>query len=286
MPAETVNLAMTAREKILKPYVDGLIPHEFRTTPVSSVSQFEGVVVAQPGSTTVAWLKFLPQTVKFFRKGDGDQIKVGALETDCTDAESNLQKGGSTDGARDMAIEGLQVSSAATILKYYAHGATPTGFGTAPTDEVVVAALAGEGHIVDPFGLIVPAQLQSPYLLEDALFTRLMQLSTIRIELDTSRPFKLGLAQLYPGSAGQSMLKSTGVPDANNAFMFKEGLLWKRDGRSDSDLKMVVELHRPIVMPISLVTLPGGQAATAPTHVYQRIMVDLLGVSVSELGDN
>ena len=281
---EVVKLAQTAREKILQPYIDGVIPHEFRTTPVSSVAQFEGNVV--DATATMAWVKFLPQTVKFFRKGDGDQIKFGALETDCTDAESNLQKGGSTDGARDMAIEGLQVSSAATILKYFAHGVTPTGFGTAPSDEVVRAALWGEGHIVDPFGLVVPPQLQSPYLLEDALFTRLMQLSTIRIELDTSRPFKLGLAQLYPGAAGQSMLKATGVPDAGNTFRFPEGLLWKRDGKSDSDLKMVVELHRPIVMPISLVTLPGGQAVSTPTNVYQRIMVDLLGVSVSELGDN
>jgi hypothetical protein len=283
---EVVNLAMTAREKIVKPYVDGLIPHEFRTTPVSSVGQLEGTVVSGGAGATYAWVKFLPQVIKLFRKGEGDRLRLGALETDCTDAESNLQKGGSTDGARDMAIEGLQISGAGTIVKYFAHGVAPTGFGVAPTDETVIAALAGEAHICDPFGLVVPPQLQSPYLLEDSLFTRLMQLSTVRIELDTSRPFKLGLCQLYPGASGQSMLKSTGIPDASNQFLFKEGLLWKRDGKSDSDLKMVIELHRPVIMPISLVTLPGGAAVTAPTAVYQRIMVDLLGVSVSELGDN
>lgn len=281
-----VVLAKTARDKILEPYLSSMQQHEFRTTPLSSVAQFEATVVRDDPASTFAWVKFKAQTVKFFRKGEGDRLQLGAGETDCTDAESNLQKGGSTDGARDMAVEGLQISSGGSLVKYYNRGVAPTGFGVVPLDEDVRAALWGEGHILDPFGLIVPPQLQSPYLLEDALFTKLMQLSTVKIDLDTSRPFKLGLCQLFPGAAGQSMLKATGIPEAANQFMFKEGLLWKRDGRSDSDLKMTVELHRPLIMPINLVTLPGGNAATAPTHIYQRVMIDLLGVSVTELGDN
>jgi len=278
---ETINLAPTARQRIIQPYIDQKIPHEVRTTPVSGVMQLRGQVVAS--NDGIGWLVFKPQTVKFFRKGDGDVTPYGAANVEATDAESNLQRSGSTDGARDMAIEGLQISPNGRLVSFAA--ADLDNFGTDPTNEDVLAALSGTDLLVDPFGLIIPPQLQSPFLLEDAIFQNLMSLSTVRIELDTSRPFKLGLAKLYPGMAGESMLHSPGLPHVDNAFGFSEGIVWHRDGKSDSDLKLVLELHRNVVIPLSQVTFPGG-SATLPAFVFQRIAIDVLGVSVTELGTN
>lgn len=278
-----IVLAQTAREKILQPYIDAKIPHEFRSTPISSVSQFKADYVSNTSNgTSFGFLYFAPQKVRFFRKGDGDQIDFGSIKVDSTEAESNLQRGGSTDGARDMAIEGIQITSLGALTKM----AEPFGFGQNPTHEGVVRALQGAAVLCDPFSLIVPSQLQSPFLLEDALFRALMSVSSLSLELDTSRPFKLGGARLYPGSAGQTMLHASGLPDASNVFPIKEGILWKRDGKSDSDLKLTLELHREVVVPITNVTPPGGNTPIPPANVYQRVAIDLLGVSVSELGDN
>lgn len=278
-----IKLGMTARDKIKAPFIAAGKDFEFRTTPVSIAGQLRGDVTA--GANGVDFLVFAPQTVKLARKGIGDEAAYGRTNSDATEAETNLQRGGSTDGARDMAIEGIQISSLGCLVNYTDGGAV-SGWGTAPTQEAVVRALAGQAAIVDPFGLIVPPQLQSPYLLEDALFVSLMRLSAVELKLDTSRPFNLGCARLFPGSAGASMLHSNGDPMVSNTFVFPEGILWQRDGKADSDLSLTLTLHREVVVPLNSVTLPGGAAVTPLKNVYQRIGIDLTGVSVSELAVN
>lgn len=280
-----VNLAKTARDKILEPYEAAGEDHEYRTTPITSANQLVGDVVNVYLAASMAWLKLKPQKIVFFRQGDGDQVQYGPDKVTATEAETNLQKGGSTDGARDMAIEGLGLSSAGSLLKYYEDADAVTGFGVAPTDEDVVAALKGHARICDPFGLVTPPQLQSPYLLEEAIFQEIIRLSTIEITTDSSKPFKMGLADMFPGPAGSSHLRSNGNADASNVFRFPEGIIWNRDSRQDSDLKVTLELHRPIIVPISLVTLPGG-AVTAPKKFYQRVAMRLFGVAVGDLGNN
>ena len=277
-----IVLAKTARQRILERYESGSIEHEFRTTPISSSAQFRGDVVNVANG--VGFLVIRPQTLKFFRKGEGDQLEFGAGYSDATDAETNLQKSGSTDGARDMSIEGLTYQAAGVLVKYYEPDEQITGFGTAPTNEQVLAALRGQGVICDPFGLVTPPQLQSPYLLEDAIFQQVLKLSTIELQLDTSRPYKLGGADLCPASAGTSYLRGSSSHSAT--YEFPEGILWQRDGLADSDLKVQVELHRDIVVPLSLVTLPGGANPQALKSVYLQTRLRLHGVSISELGQN
>lgn len=280
-----INLSMTAREKLVKPYLDRNEPHEFRTTPVSVTGQFVANVVA--GANGICWAVFAKQTVKVGRKGMGDDIAYGRTLSEAQASDTNLQRGGSTDGARDMAIEGIQISGLGSLVDYYGE-ATPAAplWGTAPTNETIVAALQGTEALIDPFGLVVPAQLQSPYLLEDTLYQSLMARTSVELVLDTSRPFRLGCARLFPGSAGASMLKSSGLPEVANSFLFKEGILWQRDGQADSDLVVNMTLDRPLVLAMSQVTFPGGNAVATPLHVYQRFAIDLLGVSVSPLAVN
>ena len=277
-----VVLGKTARQRILERYEAGSIDHEFRTTPISSSAQFKGDVVNVANG--VGYLVIRPQKLKFFRKGEGDQIEFGSAYSDATDAETNLQKSGSTDGARDMAIEGLTYQACGTIVKYYETDEQITGFGTAPTNEQVLAALRGQAVICDPFGLVTPPQLQSPYLLEDAVFQQLLKLSTIELQLDTSRPYKLGGADLCPASAGTSYLHGSNGHSAT--YSFPEGILWQRDGQADSDLKVQVELHRDVVVPLSLPTFPGGANPQTLRSVYIQTRLRLHGVSVSELGIN
>lgn len=280
-----IKLAKTARDKILEQYEDSATEYEFRTTPIVSVGQLVGEVVNADAVNKIAWLKFKPQKVVLFRAGDGDKIAYGAVDVAASDVETNLQKGGSTDGARDMAIEGLSLGSAGVIAQYFAAGAPIVGFGTAPTDDDVKAALYGKGTLCDPFGVCVPPQLQSPYLLEDLVYQEIINKSTVEIITDTSRPYKVGGADLMPGSAGQSFRRASGNPDTGNVFAFSEGIVWNRDSKPDSDLKVIFELHRTIVIPLSLATPPGG-TVMAPTNVFQRVRMRLHGVSVSDLGNN
>ena len=280
-----IKLAKTARDKILEQYENGAQEYEFRTTPIMSVAQLQGDVVNVDTVNKIAYLKFKPQKVTFFRQGDGDQLNYGATKVNSTEAETNLQKGGSTDGARDMAIEGISLGSAGNIVQYFDDGAAIVGFGTAPTDEDVKAALYGQGQLCDPFGLVVPSQLQSPYLLEDMLFQEIVNKSTVEIQTDTSRPYQVGGADLMPGAAGSSFKRANGNPDTGNVFAFPEGILWQRDGKSDSDIKVVFELHRTLIVPISLVTPPGG-TVLSPKKVWQRLRMRLHGMSVSDLGNN
>lgn len=287
---EPVKLAKTARDRMLEPYEASGTEHEFRTTPILSVNQLRGEVVnyyAASGAP-VAFVKFMPQKVAFFRTGDDESCEYGSGKVPASEAETNLQKGGSTDGARSMAIEGIAIASNGTLIKYIedADAATALGWGQAPTDDTLLAALRGNERICDPFGVLVPAQLQSPYLLEDALFQDILRLSTIELTTDSSKPFKMGLAAMFPGFAGSSYLRSNGQPAHGNVFRFPEGISWNKDGERDSDLKVVLELHRPIVLPISVVTPPGGAVPVAPKKVFQRVAMTLHGMSIGDLGSN
>jgi hypothetical protein len=277
-----IKIGKTARDRILEPYESTGQDYEFRSTPISSVNQFVGNVVDVANGA--AFLVFDAQELVYFRTGLGERIDFGAASVPASDAETNLQKGGSTDGARDMAVEGITFQQQANCVTFFSGATALSGFGTNPSDPRVISALRGNGVICDPFGLIVPPQLQSPYLLEEAVFQQIIKHSTISVELDTSRPFKLGGADLCPASTGNSSLRASA--GAGLVFKFDEGIAWMRDSKPDSDMNVRVKLHRPVVVPISLTTFPGGNAVTAPTTVYLRALMRLHGVSVTALASN
>jgi hypothetical protein len=273
----------TAREKLIADYATTGQDMRLRTTPLHAVAQFRGTVVDAQTANSVAMLKFQPQEVSFFKAGRGDRVELGPENTKVSGAESNLQKAGSTNGANSMAIEGLSFQRVGYRTVY---PTGTTGWGTAPTDADTLKAMLGTNVVVDPFGLITPAQLQSPFMLQDAIFQSLIKHASVTIHLDTSNDYELGLLDLLPCSNASSYLDANGVPSKESRFELSEGIVWNADGEPDSDLELIVKLHRTIMVPISLVTMPGGIAPVAPTDVYVVAMARLHGLSVGPTGEN
>jgi hypothetical protein len=273
----------TARQKIISEYEITGREMRLRTTPIHAVSQFVGTVVDVQTANSVAILKFAPQEVSFLQEGRGDRVALGPIDEKYSMAETNLQKGGSTNGANSMAIEGLSFQRIG-YRTIYATGVA--GWGTPPTDADTLLAMQGRHPVIDPFGHITPAELQSPFMLQDAVFQGIIKHSSVTLKLDTSGDFELGLLDLLPCSNASSYLDANGVPSKESRFELSEGIVWNSDGQPDSDLELIVKLHRTLIVPISLVTMPGGIAAVAPTDVYVVAMARLHGLSVGPTGEN
>lgn len=280
MPAEK-----TARDYILEKYEQSPEDFVIRSVPYFDSSQFMGEVVDPNVTEAVAYVKFAPQELSFFAHGSSSSIDLGPATVRISEAETNLRKANSTNGATDMAVEGISMARVGWRAEY-ASASAGFGEGDAPADVDVQAAMLGRNAIVDPFALLCPRQLQSPAMLQDAIFQALIKHSTVKIKLDSSPDFELGLAELLPSGAASSMIDANGLPTNDNRFEFPEGILWSRDAEADSELEVKIRLHRTVIVPIDLVTLPGGSAATAPTNVYGVVRVRLHGLSLGPRGKN
>lgn len=274
---------VTARDIILQQAEETGQPYVVRTSPLHSVAQFLGVVMDAQVAAGVAAVVFEPQEVSFFDFGMGQKIPLGPSDIKAEMSETNLDKARSTNGATSMAIEGLSFSRVGYRCQYASGTA---GWGVAPVSDALKAAMLGEAVVVDPFGIITPPELQSPFQLQDSLLQSLIKVASVSIDLDTSRPYDLGLLDVMPCSNGTSYLNANGVPSKESRFDIPEGILWSPDGKADADIRVRVKLHRRVVMPIHLVTLPGGQAATAPTNVHVVTMLRLHGLSTGPIARN
>lgn len=276
-------LQPSARDLLAEQYEASQKDYRIRTTPYHSVGQFIGEVVDVQVAESVAFLKFAPQEVSFFATGRSDRIDLADETLRALFSETNLQKANSTNGPEDMAIEGLSFQRISYRAQYETHSA---GWGAALVDVGSQRAMLGRAPVVDPFGIITPPQLQSPFMLQDAIFQGLIKHSSVELRFDTSKSFELGLLDLLPCSNASSYLDANGAPSKESRFTLNEGLLWQRDGEPDSDLEMLVTLQRELVVPLSLVTMPGGNAAVAPRRVYCVAMGRLHGVSFGFAGVN
>jgi len=106
-----------------------------------------------------------------------------------------------------------------------------------------------------------------------------MPLMSLELEWDRKRYEKLGIIDLLPQAGAKSYLRANGQPSAENRYRIPEGYLWRRDGQPDSEFIARARLERPLVVPISLVTPPGGTVAT-PTAIYLPLIMRVFGLSV------
>ncbi len=274
----------TQRERMLKAYADNGKPFIARTIPYHSVGTipFEVVDVDETAGIAFAVARRNTQIV-FFNYGVGAQVDLGgALGFQrATDAETNLSKGSSTNGAQDYIIEGVGLSCRGARVEYTG---TNKGYLDALTaDPDVAKAISGDAAVYDPAAIIMPAQGQSPFNLENGMFQALLGQASVNFLFDSKRIEKLGTLEMFPQAGAASYLRANGAPEARNRYAIPEGYLWRREGETDCELTVTVTLERAVVVPISLSTVWSGAQLDdfiAPSEIQLECVMRLFGLGL------
>lgn len=275
------DLFLPTREKLLGMYQKAGQAFRASTLPYHSVRSLKFEVVHADTTNGVAYaVARSNQTLDFFSYGVGDRIALGPTANyQASEAETNLAKAKSTNGAADFSIEAVGLSCRGMSIQY----ASETALASSPaiTDSAVVGAFTGASPIIDPASLLMPPQGQSPFNLENAPFSAVLPFLSLEFEWDRKRSEKLGVCDLLPQAAGGSSLRSNGVAHTDNRYRIPEGYLWRRDGEPDGEFVARVRLERDVVMPISLRTQIGAATYVAPTALYCELQMRLFGLEVS-----
>jgi hypothetical protein len=222
----------------------------------------------------------------FFTYGVGDQINLGGTgNRKATDAETNLARGNSTNGAEDYVIEGIGFHSRGYRVGYT--GASLTAIDLLAADADVLAAFQGDRPICDPAAIMTPPQVGSPFNLEQALFQSFLGQASVELLFDRKRVEKIGTLDLLPQAGAQSLLRANGIPSADNRYKIPEGYLWRKDGQPDCELEIDVRIQNAIVAPINATTLWDATAASvAPTTIWLEVVMRLFGLGVDMPSQN
>ena len=276
-------LFMTQRAKVLQAYAKAGQDFIAKTTPYHSTQVLTLDVV--PGQTGVLYgIARRNQALAFFTYGVGEQVNLGGTLTNqrATEAETNLAKGTSTNGASDFVIEGVGFSCRSVKVQHDANSVA--AIQARCTDADVVAAASGNVAVYDPAAILTVPQLQSPFNLEQGIFQAVLPLLSLEFEWDRKRVEKLGTVDLLPQAGAASYLRANGAPEAENRYRIPEGYLWRRDGQPDSEFVARVLLQRPLVVPLNQITLPADAPNDArnliPTQICLEVTMRLFGLSV------
>jgi hypothetical protein len=180
-----------------------------------------------------------------------------------------------TNGNEDYIIEGVSLT-ARDLRIAYAGSATIGGASAA-----VVAAAAGKAPLFDPSSILQPAQVQSPFNLEDAFPEAIVPHCSLTFTFDRRKIFKIGTLDQIPEGGRKSLLRAGGVPETSDRYKIPEGYLWRRDGQPDCEFSAQMQIQESIVFPYTLVTPGFGvTAATAPQYVLLNLSMRVHGLSV------
>lgn len=279
----------TQRERTLDAYEQAGEQFRATTQPYHSTRALVARGADMNENDGFGFLVYEAQTLRFFDYGVGDNIAFGAdvaggATIRATEAETNLAKAKSTNGAVDFVIEGVGLHCRGYRVTFPTNGQANFGDGGAPTDPDVLSALAGSLPMVDPGSIAMPAQVQSPFNLEHPMFQGLLGYLSLEFEFDRTRIEKLGVCDLLPQAGAQSYLRANGVPASHNRYCIDEGYLWRRDGEPDSEFVANVSLERDIVVPVNLPTDPdagfSGFGDMQPSNVSTEVVMRLYGLAV------
>lgn len=265
----------TAREKLLKTYEKAKADYVANTLPYHSTRAIKfDVVDVDPTTNNMAYaVARANQVLTFFDYGVGSPIALGGFSGPASEAETNLASAKSTNGSSDFVIEGVGFGCRGARI-------VSTDPADVPADKDVVDALDGINPIFDPAALIVPAQVQSPFNLENGMFQALLGYLSLEFEWDRSRTEKLGVVDLLPQAGAASYLRANGEPASDNRFRIPEGYIWRRDGQPDSEFIARVRLNTPLVVPINLAQTGGDPADLTPSAIYLDVTMRLFGLQL------
>ncbi len=274
----------TQRERLLKAYAAAGKTFQARTIPYHSVGVMQFDVVDADETAGVAYaVAAKNQQIVFFSYGSGEQVYLGGSAgfIRSTDAETNMAKGTSTNGAQDYVIEGVGLSSRGARVQFA--GDNLTYLDALASDPTVQSSFEGNVAVYDPAAILMPAQAQSPFNLENGLFQSLLGQASVEFLFDRSRVEKIGTLELLPQAGAASYLRANGAPEASNRYRIPEGYLWRRDGEPDCEMTMTVTLQRAVVVPISLAAFYAGSEDGnffAPSKIWLELVARLYGLGV------
>jgi len=274
------ELFRTQRQRVLDLYKEAGQPFVASTQPYHSTRAIRFEVVDADTTNGVAWaIAAAGQTLDFFTYGVGDRIVLGNQQNyQATEAETNLAKGKSTNGASDFIIEGVGMHSRAMLVEYTT-GSSPL-VGT-PTNACVEQAVTGLTPIIDPAAIIMPPQGQSPANLEEPLFQAITPFLSLEFEWDRKRVEKLGVCDILPQAGAASYLRTNGQPRSDNRYGIPEGYVWRRDGEPDGEFAARMRLQRCIACPINLRTeVASATTFTVPSDIQLEIVMRVYGLEV------
>lgn len=275
----------TQRERLLEAYAKAGQDIQCRTIPYISTGVVQYDVVdfagASPGVGYAVARK--NQSVTLFQYGVGDQIFLGGTgNVRATEADTNLGKASSTNGAQDFVIEGVGFHCRGMRVGFAAGtGNLYDGTGV-PTDADVLASLVGDLPMYDPAATNMVPQGQSPFNLENGMFQTLLGLISVDFLFDRKRVEKIGSVDVMPQGGAQSYLRANGVPANENRYRIPEGYLWRRDGQPDSEFSANLTLQRAMVVPVNgiLPYVTGAASPAAPTEIWIEVTMRLFGLAV------
>lgn len=280
------QLARTMRDKVLTDYERFGKAYEVNTKPYHSTLPLQLDVVDVDAANQVAFAVARRQTLNFFSYGVGERVTMGNtnFERRATEADTNLSRPKSTNGAADVILEAISFSCRGYRVQDAGLSDSPQEpFLSAGVlaDPDVVAAVAGRGPMVDPGSLYFPPQVYSPFNLEDAFFNGLLGYMSCEIEWDSRRTEKLGALDVMPQGGARSLLRSNGVPDTKNFLCIEEGYIWARDGQPDSELVVKASVDESVVFPLVLNNDPATPADTVvPSYIFVDVVCRLRGLEL------
>jgi hypothetical protein len=283
----TEALFMTQRTKVLEAYKAANQPFTASTKPYKSTVSFSffgvnPVPVAAPQS--VAWLVATGPggagvPLSWFSYKIADLVPgnpTGTLRA-ANEADTNISKARTTNGAEDFVIEGMSASARSLRFNFVIPGAATI------TDANVISALSAGIPIYDPAALYVPPQLQSPFNLENGLYRHMAPYVALEFEWDRQRIVKMGTLDQIPEGGGNSYLRSNGEPSTNDRYRIPEGYIWRREGEPDSEFIARGTLQDVLAVPVLAVSVPvtGTVAAvTVPISAFVDVVLRLHGLAV------
>lgn len=281
----------TTREDLVSRYATAGQRFRAATTPLKSTLPIRYDVVDVVLSGTGGYCTAIArrgQTLEFYGYGVGDSI--ASLETPtavrrATEADTNLGKGRSTNGAMDFVIEGVSFGCKAHRIRL--PGAAASAYATATgaaLDPSTLQALQGTIPIgADTFGLFAPPQVLSSVNLEQAMMQALLPSLSLEFEWDRARTEKISTVDLLPEGGAKSYLRANGTPAAGNKYRIPEGYAWRRDGQPDSEFIARVQLRDDIAVPLLLPPSPLGDEGdgVAPEAIILDLQMRLHGLGLT-----
>lgn len=281
-------LFMTQRRQMLQAYAEANQPFTASTKPYKSTTGWVFTGTNTVVTSSVRWL-----VARFNQKCEWFSYKIADVVPQnpapaagyrtATEADTNISKARTTNGAEDFIIEGLSATCRSVRISYNsADGGAFSIAGSDLADPDVASCLFGGEPILDPGALYAPPQVQSPFNLENTLYRLISPHIAVEFEWDRSRVAKIGTLEQIPEGGANSYLRTSGEPSTNDRYRVPEGYLWRREGQPDSEFIVRGTLTEPVCMPILSVSLPSSVTPAVATigKVWIDVVVRLHGLSV------
>jgi hypothetical protein len=277
------KLFMTQRRAMIEAYKVAGQPFSASTKPYKSTVSWQWNSAANSTISSVGWLiARTGQTCGWFSYKIGDAVPGNVTQyRPATEADTNVSKARTTNGAEDFVIEGMSASNRSIRCDSFL-GAGAAFFAVADAD--VANAMLGLAPIIDPAALFNPPQVQSPFNLENMLYRAIAGHIAVEFEWDRSKVVKMGTLEQLPEGAANSYLRASGEPSTNDRYRVPEGYLWRREGQPDSEFIVRGTLTEPVCAPYIMVIQPNNTTVAGAVQPLTRLWLDsvvrLHGLSV------